>query len=219
MRGEGQGGRPGLELRVVAAVVHEAAALIEGPLVEVEARGHVAHVQDRVAEAHRAGHCRKLRKANTGSIRTRLYTRYQLDPDGRNRRLGRARAQPQGPPPEAAARRADRHHRAVGLRQVEPCLRHDLRRGPAPLRRVAVGLRAPVPRPDGQAGRGLDRGPVAGDLDRPEDDLAQPALDRRDGHRDLRLPAPAVGPDRAIRTATTAAARSRRSRPSRSSTR
>jgi excinuclease ABC subunit A len=39
-------------------------------------------------------------------------------------------------------------------------------------------------------------GPVAGDLDRPEDDLAQPAVDRRHGHRDLRLPAPAVGADR-----------------------
>ena len=50
-----------------------------------------------------------------------------------------------------------------------------------------------VPRPDGQAGRGLDRGALAGDLDRPEDDLAQPALDGRHGDRDLRLPAAAVG--------------------------
>ena len=83
-----------------------------------------------------------------------------------------------------------------GLRQVEPRLRHDLRRGPAPLRRVAVGLRAPVPRPDGEARRRLDRGPLAGDLDRPEDDLAQPALDGRHGDRDLRLPAPALGADR-----------------------
>ena len=31
-----------------------------------------------------------------------------------------------------------------------------------------------------------------GDLDRPEDDLAQPALDGRHGDRDLRLPAPAL---------------------------
>ena len=37
-----------------------------------------------------------------------------------------------------------------------------------------------------------DRGPVAGDLDRAEGDLAQPALDRRHRHRDPRLPAPAV---------------------------
>ena len=38
----------------------------------------------------------------------------------------------------------------------------------------------------------LDRGPVAGDLDRAEDHLEEPALDRRHGHRDLRLSAPAV---------------------------
>ena len=97
-----------------------------------------------------------------------------------------------------------------GLGQVVARLRHDLRRGPAPLRRVAERVRAPVPRADGQAGRRLDRGPVAGDLDRPEDDVAQPAVDGRHGHRDLRLPAPAVGARSASRTATTAAARSRR---------
>jgi excinuclease ABC subunit A len=37
-------------------------------------------------------------------------------------------------------------------------VRHDLRRGAAALRRVAVVVRAPVPRADGQAGRRLDRG-------------------------------------------------------------
>ena len=130
----------------------------------------------------------------------------------------RARAQPQGHRPRAAAQLADRHDRALGLRQVEPRLRHDLRRGPAPLRRVALGLRAPVPRADGEARRGLDRGPVAGDLDRPEDDLAQPALDRRHRDRDLRLPAPALGADRQARTAPSAASRSRASRSSRSPT-
>src|SRR3712207_7514612 len=41
-------------------------------------------------------------------------------------------------------------------------------------------------RSDGQARRRLDRGPVAGDLHRPEDDVAQPALDGRDGHREDR---------------------------------
>ena len=49
----------------------------------------------------------------------------------------------------------------VRLGQVQPRLRHDLRRGPAPLRRVALGVRAPVPRPDGQARRRLHRGPLA----------------------------------------------------------
>ena len=68
--------------------------------------------------------------------------------------------------------------------------------GPAPVRRVAERVRAPVPGADGQAGRGLDRGALAGDLDRPEDHVAQPAVDGRHGHGDLRLPAPAVGADR-----------------------
>ena len=39
----------------------------------------------------------------------------------------------------------------------------------------------------------FDRGAVAGDLDRAEDHLEEPALDRRHGHRDLRLHAAAVG--------------------------
>ena len=42
----------------------------------------------------------------------------------------------------------------------------------------------------------FDRGPVAGDLDRAEDDLAQPALDGRHGDRDLRLHAAALGAGR-----------------------
>ncbi len=108
----------------------------------------------------------------------------------------RARAQPQGRLARPAARRPDRLHRPVRLRQVQPGLRHDLRRGPAPLRRVAVGLRPAVPRPDGQARRRLHRGPVAGGLDRPEVDLPQPALDRRHDHRGLRLPAAALRPHR-----------------------
>ena len=90
------------------------------------------------------------------------------------------------------ARPAGRHHRAVRLGQVQPRLRHDLRRGPAPVRREPVRLRPPVPRTDGEAGRRPDRRPLAGHLDRPEGRLAQPALDGRDRHRDLRLPAPAV---------------------------
>ena len=53
-------------------------------------------------------------------------------------------------------------------------------------------LRAPVPGPDGEAGRRPDRRPVAGHQHRPEGRVAQPALDRRHGHGDLRPPAPAV---------------------------
>ncbi len=89
------------------------------------------------------------------------------------------------------------HHGAVRVRQVVARVRHALRRGPAPLRRVALGLRAPVPGADGQARRRLDRGALARDLDRPEDDVEEPALDRRHGHRGARLPAPAVRAHRA----------------------
>ncbi len=58
---------------------------------------------------------------------------------------------------------------------------------------IALGLCAPVPRDDAEARRRPDRRPVAGHLDRAEDHLAQPALDRRHRHRDLRLHAAAVG--------------------------
>ncbi len=76
--------------------------------------------------------------------------------------------------------------------QVVAGLRHALRRGPAAVRRVAVGLRPPVPRADGEARRRSDRRAVAGDLHRAEDDRQQPAFDGGHGHRDLRLPAPAL---------------------------
>ena len=59
-----------------------------------------------------------------------------------------------------------------------------------------VRLRPPVPGPDGQARRRLHRGAVARHLDRPEVGVAQPPVDRRDHHRDLRLPAAPVRPDR-----------------------
>ena len=108
----------------------------------------------------------------------------------------RPRAQPQEHQRRAATRQADRVHRPVGLGQVEPGLRHHLRRGSAALRRVAVVVRPPVPRADGQAGRRRHRGPLPGHLDRPEVGQPQPALDRRHDHRDLRLPAPAVRPRR-----------------------
>ena len=64
------------------------------------------------------------------------------------------------------ARPAGGHHRAVGLRQVEPRVRHPLRRGPAPLRGVAVRLCAAVPRPAREARRRLRRGALARALHR-----------------------------------------------------
>ena len=110
----------------------------------------------------------------------------------RHRHPRRARAQPPEPHAAAAAPEPDRDHRRLGLGQVVARVRHALRRGPAPLRRVAVGLRAPVPRPDGEARRRRDRGAVAGDRDRAARRGSQPALDGRHHHRDLRLPAAAV---------------------------
>jgi len=116
--------------------------------------------------------------------------------DGFHPHPRRADAQPQEHRPRPAPRQADRDHRPVRLGQVLAGVRHHLRRGPAPLRRVAVGLRAAVPERDGEAGPGPHRGPVAGDLDRAEVHQPQPALDRGHHHRDLRLPAPALRPRR-----------------------
>ena len=73
---------------------------------------------------------------------------------------------------DAAARPARGVHRPVGLGQVVARLRHHLCRGPAALRRIALGLCAPVPGDDAEAGRRPDRRPVAGHLDRAEDHLA-----------------------------------------------
>src|SRR3990172_2203410 len=81
-------------------------------------------------------------------------------------------------------------------RHVPPRLRHHLRRGPAPLRRVPLRLRPPVPRPHGEARRRLHRGPLPRYLHRPEGRLPQPPLHRRYPDRDLRLPPPPVRPRR-----------------------
>ena len=75
-------------------------------------------------------------------------------------RIRGARTQPQEYQSRPAARQADRDHRPVRFRQVLARVRHPLRGRPASLRRVAVGLRPPVPATDGKAGRRPDRGPV-----------------------------------------------------------
>src|SRR4051794_38789524 len=71
----------------------------------------------------------------------------------RDRRLWRARAQPQGHLAHPSPRLPRGHHGAVGVGKVVVGLRHDLCGGPAPLRRVAERVRAAVPRADGQARR------------------------------------------------------------------
>ena len=80
------------------------------------------------------------------------------------------------------------------------------------------GLCAAVPRHDAEAGRRPYHRPVAGDLDRAEDHLEEPALDRRHRHRDLRLPAAAVRAGRHALLARRPGCRSRRSRSARWST-
>ena len=109
-------------------------------------------------------------------------------------------------------------HRPLRVGQVVARVRHDLRRGPAPLRRVAVVVRAPVPRADGQARRRLHRGPVAGDLDRPEVGVA--ATRARRSARSPRSTTTCACSTRASasRTARSAAGSSPARRRSRSST-
>ena len=98
---------------------------------------------------------------------------------GPDRRPRRPHPQPQERRPDAARPVARRHDRRQRVGQVVARLRHDLRRGAAPLRRIAVGLRPAVPRADGEAGRRLDRGHLSGDRDPPEEQHPQSAVDRR----------------------------------------
>ena len=95
-----------------------------------------------------------------------------------------------------SARSAGGHHRPFGFGQVIAGLRHDLCRGTAALCRKPVGLCAPVPRHDGEAGRGPYQRSVPGDFDRAEDHQQEPAFDGRHGDRDLRLPPLVVRPRR-----------------------
>ena len=93
---------------------------------------------------------------------------------------------------ELAAGRAHRVFGSVGFGKVLARIRHDLRGGPATLRRVAERVCAPVPWPDGQARRRLHRGAVSRGVDRSEVDQPQPAVHGGHHHRGVRLLAPAV---------------------------
>ena len=83
-----------------------------------------------------------------------------------------------------------------GSGKSSPRFRYHLCGRPAPLCREPLRLCAAVPGADAQARCRFDRGPVAGDLHRAENDLAQSALDGRDRHGNLRLHAPALGQGR-----------------------
>jgi len=110
-------------------------------------------------------------------------------PDPRARR---ARAQPEkhrrGDPPGPPCR----DHRGLGVGEVVAGLRHDLRGGAAPLRRVPLRLRTPVPRADGEARCRRDRRALPRHLHRAEVGREEPPVHGRHRHRDLRLPAAPV---------------------------
>ena len=103
-----------------------------------------------------------------------------------------APAQSQEPHAGDSAGEAGRDHGDERLGKVLARLRHALRRGPAPLRRESVGLRAAVSRPDAEAGRGFHRGALAGHRHRAAHLRRQSALDHRHDDGNLRLPAPAL---------------------------
>ena len=114
-----------------------------------------------------------------------------------NQHPGRAHSQPGEYLARNSARQADRGDRGLGFGQIEPGLRHALRRGTAALRAEPVDLRAAVPGADGAAGRRFDFRYSAGARAAAEKHNQECALDGRHRHRDQRLPAPAVCDGRA----------------------
>ena len=106
-----------------------------------------------------------------------------------------------------------------GQRQEQPRLRHHLCRGPAAVRREPERVRAPVPGPDGEAGRRPDRRPVARDLHRPEGRLAGTRGPRSAPSPRSTTTCGCCSPASATRTARSAAARSSARPSARSSTR
>jgi hypothetical protein len=97
-----------------------------------------------------------------------------------------------GPSP----RPRDGHHGRVRLGQVLPGLRHALRRGTVALHRIALDLRPDVPGARGSPGRGPHRADPPFHRHRAEEPGPDGALDRRHGHRDLRLPPAPLREDR-----------------------
>ena len=130
----------------------------------------------------------------------------------------RARPQPQEYRRRPSPRPAGRHYRPVGVGQVLAGLRHDLRRRTAALCRIAVLLRPPVPRADGEAGRRSHRRPVARHRHRAEDDRLRTRARPSAPSPRSTITSGCSSPTSAYRIATSAAARSPPSRSSASST-
>src|SRR5882724_404574 len=105
----------------------------------------------------------------------------------------RPAAQSQGHHRRAAARRPHGDHRTVRVRQEHPGVRYPLRRGPAPLHRVALDLRQAISRADAKTAGRRDRGDLSGGGHRAEEPHDEQPLDGGHGHGDLRLPAAPLG--------------------------
>ena len=93
--------------------------------------------------AHRQGAARVRRSLQATALAGRKEPRGAL-PRQRDPHPQGARAQPQEHRRRDPARPLHRDHRRVRLGQVDARLRHPVRRGPAPLPRIAQRLRAPV---------------------------------------------------------------------------
>ena len=109
-----------------------------------------------------------------------------------HRRAPRPRAQPEEHHAEDPARDLHRHHRRLRHRQEHRGLRHPVRRGPAPLPRVAERLRPPVRAARRAARRGRDLRHPAHGGHRAAHQPRRPQEHRGHPDRDLPLPAPAV---------------------------
>ena len=113
----------------------------------------------------------------------------------RHPRPRRPPEQPPGRRSRPPPRRAARDHRGERVREVLARVRHRVQRGAAPLRRDVLLLRAPVPRPDGQAPVrrvGRHRRHPALHSHRPDQPGADLALHRRHHDRAQRPPEAAV---------------------------
>ncbi len=107
-------------------------------------------------------------------------------------RSRRKAEQPEKYQPGDSQKFADGDNRPVRVRKVVVGVRHDLRRGPAPLCGVFIRVRTAVPRPDGAPGSGRNRRAFAFDCHRAKDNDAIAAIHSRHHYRNLRLSARGV---------------------------
>src|SRR5262249_34572879 len=133
------------------------------------------------------------RALGSGPVLTRLAAHVRARRHLHPRRPG---AQPQVPLAGRPEERAGGLQRREREREDLARLRYPLRRGSGPVRRESLGVRAAVPRTDGEAEvRDAPRA-VADHLHRAEGSEQQPALDGRYGDRGPRLPASSLRLDR-----------------------